>query len=141
MTPFEFAAVIERSIVELHPRLEIALDKIGELAETLAASYPGTGQPGWPALAESTLADKAAHGWPTPSPLKRDGEMAESIKKELDPINLEVAIGSNDKKALWQEMGTTRGIPPRPFLALGMRNSIPFAMETLGKIAATILGK
>jgi hypothetical protein len=29
----------------------------------------------------------------------------------------EAHIGSNNDKAVWQELGTSRGIPPRPFLA------------------------
>ena len=66
--------------------------------------------------------------------------MRDSIGKELDLVNLEVAVGSHEAKALWQEMGTST-IPPRPFLALGVRNSIPYAEDVLGKIAATILDK
>ena len=70
----------------------------------LAESYPGHYQPGWPQLADSTIADKEAGGWPVPSPLKRTGDMAATYKKELDLPELAMVIGSHDPKALWQEM-------------------------------------
>jgi hypothetical protein len=111
------------------------LDKVGELAETMAVHYIGTYQTGWPHLAESTLAKKSAD-----TPLLETGEMRDSITRELDPLELAVTVGSKSKIALWQEMGTSR-IPPRPFLSLAMHRSLPFAQETFGKIAATILLK
>jgi hypothetical protein len=35
-------------------------------------------------------------------------------------------------------MGTSR-IPPRPFLEMGMKAALPFAEETFGKIAVSVL--
>jgi hypothetical protein len=137
----EFAVLLEKKIAEVRPEIIIGLEKVGTLAQTLAAHYPGTYQPGWKPLAESTLEDKAAHGWPSPSPLKRTGDMAESIHKEVDAMNLEVTIGSNEPKALWQEMGTTRGLPPRPFLSLALRNSLPYARDTFNEIAFQLLSR
>jgi hypothetical protein len=139
MTIAEFAAQLQRSLTTVKPRLEIGLDKVGALAETLAASYPGTYQPGWAPLAESTIEDKKQQGWPVPSPLKRTGDMAASYKKELDLAGLEMAIGSPDPKALWQEMGTSRGIPPRPVCAPALKNSLPYAADVFGEIAVSIL--
>jgi hypothetical protein len=138
MTIEEFEDVLERSLTTVKPRLLIGLDKVGELAETLAASYPGHERPEWAPLAASTLKDKEAKGYPVPSPLLRTGDMAESIKRELDSAELSVTVGSHDQTALWQEMGTSR-IPPRPFLALGMKNAMPFAEDVFGEIAVSIL--
>lgn len=134
-----FANELEKSVATLRPKLEIGLDRVGELAETLAASYPGHYQPGWKPLAASTLKDKADKGYPVPSPLKRSGAMAASIEREVDITELAVVVGSKDVVMLWQEMGTSRGIPPRPTLALGMMNALPFAKETYGKIAVSVL--
>jgi hypothetical protein len=139
MSLTEFAAQLERSIATVKPRLEIGLDKVGELAQTLAVSYVGHEMPGWAPLAESTLRDKEAKGFAVPAPLLRTGDMRDSIEKELDPIDLEVAVGSKELKALWQEMGTSRGIPPRSFLGQAMNNALPYAAETFGKIAVTII--
>jgi hypothetical protein len=138
MTPKEFEAMLAASLSTVIPRLEIGLDKVGMLAESLAASYPGHYQPGWPMLAESTIADKEAKGFPVPSPLKRTGEMAESYKKEVDIAELEMVIGSPELKALWQEMGTVH-IPPRPVCELALKNSLPYAADVFGEIAVSLL--
>ena len=134
-----FAGELEKAIVTMRPKLEIGLDRVGELAETLAASYPGHYQPGWAPLKPATIEDKIEKGYPIPSPLKRTGAMAASIERELHLAELAVVVGSKDKVMLWQEMGTSRGIPPRPDLALGMMNALPFAKETYGKIAVSVL--
>ncbi|SIN82964.1 hypothetical protein SAMN05443247_00028 [Bradyrhizobium erythrophlei] len=133
MTTEQFEQALSASIKTARPRLEIGLDKVGELASTMAAAYIGHYQPGWPRLAESTLERKAAD-----TPLLETGEMRDSIRHEVDPIMLEMVVGSNDKRALYQELGTSR-IPPRPFLGLAMAHSMPFAAETFGKIAVAIL--
>jgi hypothetical protein len=138
MTPKEFEAMLAASLSTVIPRLEVGLDKVGMLAESLAASYPGHYQPGWAPLAESTIADKLAKGFPVPSPLKRTGEMAESYRKEVDPFNLEMVIGSTDPKALWQEMGIVH-IPPRPVTEPALKNSLPYAADVFGAIAVSIL--
>ena len=67
----------------------------------------------WPDLAESTIADKQRHGFPTPKPLLRTGEMRDSIEHTVH--GNEGCVGSNNDKAVWQELGTGR-IPPRSFL-------------------------
>jgi hypothetical protein len=133
ITTEEFALKLAAAVDTIRPRLEIGLDKVGEFAQREAKHVIGTYQPGWPHLAESTLEKKAAD-----TPLLETGEMRDSIHKELVPAALAVVVGSKSKKALWQELGTSR-IPPRPFLSLAMRNAMPFAAETFAKIAVTIL--
>jgi len=139
MTFAEFAAQLERGLTTVRPRLEIGLAKVGALAETLAEAYPGHYQPGWPQLADSTIEDKQTHGWPVPSPLKRTGDMAASYKTVVDVAELAMVIGSHDPKALWQEMGTSRGIPPRPVCEPALKNSLPYAGDVFGEIAVSIL--
>jgi len=139
MTLEQFARQLQAALRAVKPELGVGLDKVGRLAATLAAEYPGTYQEGWPALAASTIDDKTKNGWPVPSPLKRTGEMADSVKMEVEPAELEMAVGSNDLVALWQEMGTSRGIPPRSFLGLGMKNSLPYAADVFGETAVALL--
>lgn len=139
MTLQEFERHLSAALTSVRPKLEIGLDKVGTLAVTLAAHYPGEYQEGWPQLAASTLKDKEAKGYSVPSPLKRTGDMAGSYKKELALGELAVVVGSSEKKALWQEMGTSRGIPPRPVVGLAMQNSLPYAAETFGELALSIL--
>jgi hypothetical protein len=138
MTLTELEAVLSRSLREVVPRLEIGLDKVGTLAQTLAAHYPGEYQPGWAPLAESTLRDKEAQGFPVPSPLRRTGEMAESYAKELVASELAVVVGSPEKKALYQEMGTSR-MPPRPVVTKAMQNALPYAADVFGHVAVALL--
>lgn len=138
ITSEQFEAALAAQIKTIRPRLEIGLEKVGELAESLAAHYPGDYQPGWAPLAASTLADKEAKGFPVPSPLKRTGDMAASYKKEVDPFTLEMVIGSPELKAFWQEMGTVH-IPPRPVCEPALKNSLPYAADVFGKIAMTVL--
>lgn len=134
----ELETMLAGALTRVHGELAIGLDKVGQLAESLAAHYPGEYQPGWPALAESTLKDKERQGFPSPSPLKRTGAMAESYRKVVEPIELALVIGSREPKALWHEMGTSR-IPPRPVCAPALRNSLPFAADTFGAIAVHLL--
>jgi hypothetical protein len=139
MTLQEFERVLTASLDMVRPRLEVGLDKIGTLAATLAASYPGTYQPGWAPLAESTILGKERDGWPVPSPLLRTGEMAGSYRHELEPAELAVTVGSPSKIALYQEIGTSR-IPPRPVCEPALKNSLPYAADVLGEIAVSLLG-
>jgi phage gpG-like protein len=49
------------------------------------------------------------------TPLLETGELRDSITWNSDAT--EGYVGSNNPKAIWQELGTSRGIPPRPFIA------------------------
>jgi hypothetical protein len=69
----------------------------------------GVPQPGWAPLAASTLIEKDGIN----TPLLETGEMRDSIAWNSDAH--EGYVGSNDKKAIFQELGTSR-IPPRSFL-------------------------
>src|SRR6266404_5681617 len=106
ITTEQFEQALSAQIKTVRPRLEIGLDKVGELASTMAAAYVGHYQDNWAPLAESTITSKAVAGFEVPAPLLRTGEMQESIKHEVDPIELELVVGSNDLRALWQELGT-----------------------------------
>lgn len=134
----EFADQLAASIRTVVPRLEIGLEKVGTLAQTIAAELPGHDQPHWAPLAASTLLDKERRGFPVPSPLKRTGEMAESYHKELVPTELAVVIGSAEKVAMYQEMGTSR-IPPRTVLKPALERSLPYAADVFGEIAVSVL--
>jgi phage gpG-like protein len=74
-----------------------------------AADMIGVPQPGWAPLAAETLKRKDGIN----TPLLESGEMRSSIAWNSDAT--EGFVGSNNKKAIWQELGTSR-IPPRSFL-------------------------
>ena len=137
MTLEQFEAALAAQIKTVKPRMEVGLDKVGELAATMAVHYLGTYQAGWAPLKPETIASKATGD----SPLLETGHMRDSISHYVNPFSafaMEVVVGSTDKKAVWQELGTSR-IPPRPFLSLAMAHSLPFAADTFGEIAVKIL--
>jgi len=95
---------------------EAALKKAAALVEEEAKAeigdYQGAAGPfaAWPSLADATIARKANGD----TPLLETGEMRDSIGTVIS--GHEAHVGSDDDKAVWQELGTSRGIPPRSFL-------------------------
>jgi hypothetical protein len=104
------------------------------LVRNEARSVIGVPQPGWPALAESTIDDKTRQGYstePDGAPLLRDGTLRMSIIDVVDYDAMDAAVGvpsrmvSHDYSskavdiadvAKWQELGTEH-TPARSFLA------------------------
>ncbi len=120
MTLSEAVAFFAAKAAEVRPAMELAAEKCGRLVEEKAKSYPGVGAPGWAALAESTIDDKARKGLASPSPLLRNGTLKNSIQHKVE--GLSVHIGSDLQIAAWQENGTSK-MPPRPFLSTGLIES------------------
>lgn len=87
-----------------------ALEKAGALAEAKAKAAIGTYEYGWPSLAPSTVSRKGAD-----TPLLQTGELRDSIGHTLVSDH-ECEVGSNDPKAEWHELGTSK-MPPRSFIA------------------------
>jgi phage gpG-like protein len=146
MTLDDLAKMLDASAKSVRPRLEADLAKIGGLTQAMAAEFIGHELPEWPPLAARTIAEKEELGFTghvsATDPLLRTGEMRDSIKVEVE--GLEMAVGSHSKIALWQEMGTvgsaTGGpIPPRPFLGLAGLRSLEYAADVLGETAIALL--
>ncbi|WP_354258151.1 hypothetical protein [Bradyrhizobium sp. F1.13.3] len=100
-----------------------------EIVEKKAKGAIGKDHELWAPLAPSTISDKQAHGFPTPKPLLRTGELRDSIEHTVS--GLEGAVGSNLDRALWLEMGTSK-MPPRSFL----RSSAISAEDRIRRMAA-----
>jgi hypothetical protein len=132
----EFAAFLTRSAEMVKPELEADLVKIGEAQKKLAKDLIGHEHDGWPPLADSTIEEKAAKGYPVPAPLLREGTLRDSIEMRVE--GQEMTVGSDEPVALYQEMGTSR-IPPRPFISKSAVDNLPFAEDTLGQTAAALL--
>ena len=95
---------LERAAVEIEAR---AKEKIGE--------YQGQAGPfeAWAPLAQSTQDSRESAGYTPDDPLLVTGAMRDSIEHNVQ--GEEAHIGSNDDKAVWQELGTET-IPARSFL-------------------------
>jgi phage gpG-like protein len=127
-----FAAVEADLEAVRRPMLEVACQMVAERAKDMIGDY----QKGWAPLQPETIARKAMGD----SPLLETGEMRDSIQWNADSESGHV--GSNNDKAVWQELGTNRGIPPRPFLSLAAQEEGPAVAKMMaGVIGAAVGGR
>jgi phage gpG-like protein len=103
-----FVAKLGAIEADLHLTESAIVAKACQMVAAEAKRVLGEGYPEWPALQPETLARKMG-----PGPLLETGEMRASI--EWNAEGNEGFVGSNNDKAVWHELGTSR-IPPRPFL-------------------------
>lgn len=136
MTFGEFALKLERAIPRIEPGMVAATESVVKHAATEAKRVIGTYEYGWPQLAERTQETRAYIGYPENEPLLRSGEMRDDISTKAEAVigGAEGLVYSNEKKALWAEMGTNSGQPPRSFLF----RSLWLANPTMSKVFAAL---
>jgi hypothetical protein len=107
-----------------------AVERACKLIQRVAKDMIGTPQPMWPPLAESTLARKDAN-----TPLLETGEMRDSIEYKIEKTEPSCIghVGSDNMKAVWHELGTSK-IPPRSFLVAAAVGRGEQIAELVGKI-------
>ncbi|HEY1504108.1 MAG TPA: hypothetical protein VGF92_07400 [Stellaceae bacterium] len=134
---------LERQVTRVKPGIAGAVKEIGTAATEIAREKIGHYQaetgpfPSWPALADSTIAEKTRLGYAPPdNPLLRSGELRDTISFYTDGFS--VIVGSRDPVARWQELGTDR-IPPRPLIGPAMFDVIPLARQALGKALTAVM--
>lgn len=103
-----------------------ALERAASIVEKEAKDLIGHEHDFWPPLAESTLERKAAN-----TPLLETGEMRDSIEHVV-VSHKEAHVGSNNDKAVYHELGTSR-IPPRPFLGRAAMRKADEIAELVGR--------
>jgi phage gpG-like protein len=108
----EMADRLNRGAQNMPNVTRAALDRAAMIIQQEAKRVIGTYEYGWPRLKPSTIARKV----PGDTPLLETGEMRDSIEYSVSEDGKEAFVGSNNPKAVWQELGTSRGIPPRSFL-------------------------
>lgn len=109
-----FASTLAHMATHLREARHEALEEACIVVEREAKRVIGTYDYGWPQLAQSTQEGRVRAGFSANEPLLRTGEMRDSIQHASSPDR--GVVGSNNMKAVWQELGT-RSIPPRSFLA------------------------
>lgn len=111
----EFAGVVMHISHTLPAARRRALEYAGQIIEDEAKRLIGTydADPTWPELADATKEDRVRQGFSENEPLLRTGELRDSIHHTV--VANVGHIGSDDDKAVWQELGTVH-IPPRSFL-------------------------
>ncbi len=141
------AREMKRNLARLPSAYGVAMEKSALLVETAAKAEIGTYQTSdmgpfnpWPQLAQSTVEEKRRLGYAdeeNDNPLLRTGEMRDSITHQANP--LEFCVGSPSEILVYQELGTSRGIPPRPVLAPALYRSTPAILKLIGKAVETNL--
>lgn len=134
-TPVGFAAFLGTLRLEMDHANHSALEKAAQIVEKEAKRVLGTYDYDWAPLKPATIARKE-HG---DTPLLETGEMRDSIEHVSD--HREARIGSNNDKALWQELGTVK-IPPRPFLAGALQHKADEVVDVIGReIVGVLVGE
>jgi hypothetical protein len=137
----EWAAKLESAAVRAKNEIEIPTEAVMVAAEAEAKAAIGTYAFGWPQLAESTQDERVAKGYSPNDPLLREGNLRDSIEHQVEATfeGAEGVLGSGEKTALWAELGTSRGEPPRPFLSEALMRSAPLVDVTFGHFTMNIL--
>jgi HK97 gp10 family phage protein len=119
---------IERDLHAAGPKIVEAACKI---VQKKAKAAIGKEHEMWAPLAESTIADKQKHGFATPKPLLRTGELRDSIEYTVN--GNEGCVGTDNKAAPFLEFGTSR-MPPRSFL----RSAAISSEDKIHRLAAAV---
>lgn len=156
LTLAEAAEFFFASAARVEEEMNLVVATVIEDAAERARSYIGQPQTGWP-MAWAPLSSATVEGfrhwqgfWIAgkqdlgyggyEAPLLRSGEMRDSI--ETNVVGTWGEVGSNEKKALYQEMGTPGAdypIPPRPFLAKGLMDASYTIEPMIEKVCITLL--
>lgn len=123
MTLGEFAGRLRLAAIRAKNEIDIPTEAVVVHAAEEARAAIGTYTFGWVPLKPATIAKKTTGD----SPLLETGEMRGSIghKAELTMTGAEGLVYSDDEIAIYQELGTSRGIPPRSFLMQSLVRSTP----------------
>lgn len=122
--------------------LEEACKIVEAEAKHELGTYQGAAGPfdAWPALAESTKAQRVAQGYSADEPGLRSGAMRDSIEHTVISHE-EAEVGSNDDHLFWFELGTSKQ-PPRSVLGIAAIHSEEKVVHTISKhIVGAIEGK
>jgi len=131
MTLTGLAGNLTALALELEMRKHEALEAGAEIIEKEAKRVIGTYDYGWTELADATKKDRTDKGFSENDPLLRTGEMRESIGHAVHGDT--ASVGSNDDKAVWQELGTSR-IPARSFLMGAAVHKEKEVVDAIGEI-------
>lgn len=136
------ARQLERASLRLEDSLDAAMEAAATLVEETAKAEIGHYQTSdmgpftaWAPLKPATVAEKRRLGYAdaeNDNPELRTGEMRDGIKHSYDFENSTFTVGSASKIAEYQELGTTNGVPPRPFLAPALYRNVEPIRKLIG---------
>lgn len=155
-TSFEqLAAALENKTFLLKTNAQAAVAAGAVKVQATAKEKFGTYQPGvggfpaWQQLADSTIQQKTKAGGGEDPLIGHyvhktgggvGGQLRGSILVKIGVM--EATVGTNDKVGTYQEFGTSRGIPPRPFLRPALYQNQGIIMTAFRKaLLDTLNGK
>lgn len=110
---------------------EVAGAELEQHAKALLGTYDAV--PPWARLKDATIARKARGD----TPLLETGDLRDSIGHQADEHG--VTLGSTSPIAPYQEHGTARGIPPRPFITATLFQRGHAAADTIARHVVAVL--
>ena len=146
------ARQLERASLRLEDSLGAAMEAAATLVEATAKAEIGHYQTSgmgpftaWAPLKPATVAEKRRLGYAdaeNDNPELRTGEMRDSIGHSYDFGNFTFTVGSTSEIAVYQELGTANGLPPRPFLAPALYRNVDPIRKLIGAtLETTLAGK
>lgn len=125
-TPLTFAVHLAAVGALMDRQTARGLEEAGQIVETEAKRVLGTYEYGWPPLSDVTIDKKGGRDTPGID----TEEMRNSLGHHVSGHSA-VQIGTDDQKAVWFELGTTRQ-PPRSFLQQALVRKTPEVVRAIG---------
>lgn len=141
------ARALDRQSMRLEDSLAAAMKASAGAVQATAKAEIGTYQTEdmgpfaeWAPLAASTVEEKRRLGYAdeeNDNPLLRRGDLRDSIGAQSDFRSF--VVGNPMEIAVYQELGTSRGLPPRPFLAPALYRNVPVILANVGEYIERVL--
>jgi phage gpG-like protein len=113
MNLLEAAARMAAAAIDMEAAKRAALEEACLIVQERAKGLLGHPNDSWAPLKPETIAQKGGLNMP----LLNHGTMRDSIEHVVIDSN-HAEVGSNSEIAVIQSLGSSRGLPPRPFLSL-----------------------
>jgi hypothetical protein len=140
ISPGEFALMLNEAAIKIEAELVVPTETLMlEVAEVARAAI-GTYDFGWQQLSDVTKADRVRLGYTENDPLKRTGQLQESVVGEAEPTpyGAKGVVGSDDPIAIFHEFGTSR-MPPRAVFSTAMMLAEESATKIFGEFVMKTL--
>jgi hypothetical protein len=125
VSPEEFMLLLGRAAAKVKLELVVPTETVMTVIALEAKDAIGTYDFGWPQLSPFTQADRASRGFSPNEPLKRTGELQESVvgEAEIAAYGAVGVVGSADPVAVFHEFGT-KNMPARAIFSTAMLRGI-----------------
>jgi phage gpG-like protein len=135
MNLLEAAARMAVAAASIEAAKRAAIEEACLIVEGRAKGLLGHPNASWAPLKPETIARKGGLNMP----LLESGAMRSSISHVVVDSS-HGWVGSNSEVAVVQELGSSRGVPPRPFISLAAHQSGPDVAKVVGKTMVAAIG-